>query len=305
MDNTIKWLLEGDVSVQYMVHRWLLNADDATLTQLQSRIALEGYGARLLSCRNPNGHWGDYYYQPKWISTHYTLLDLQSLCAPSSLLPCREIITRMLNQCMKADGCLNLSKSDLPSDICVDGMALNCSAYFCADDPRLGKLVDHLLSAQKADGGFTWDIGSKAGDPHTTICVLEGLGQYLSTGLGGRQDDIIAAQKKATEFLLSRQMFTDDKDSRYRKLSFPHRYRYDLLRALECFAGQHVPFNPRMRPSIDWLQGKRRHDGMWYLENAHKGNVHFVMEELRSPSRFITVKAQRILKHYENIIKSK
>jgi hypothetical protein len=44
VNNTIKWLLEGDVSVQYMVHRWLLDADEHMLKQLQSRIALEGFG---------------------------------------------------------------------------------------------------------------------------------------------------------------------------------------------------------------------------------------------------------------------
>jgi hypothetical protein len=305
VNNTIKWLLEGDVSVQYMVHRWLLDSDEHMLKQLQSRIALEGFGARILSCQRADGHWGYYYYQPKWTSTHYTLLDLRSLYAPKSLKPCKEMISRMFDQCMKADGSLNLAKSDLPGDICVDGMALNYSAYFCADDPDLGKLADHLLSAQKADGGFTWDIGSEAGDPHTTICVLEGLGQYLNTGLSDRNEDIKAAQRKAVEFLLSRQLFMDDKDIRYRKFSFPYRYRYDLLRVLECFAEQDVPYDPRMKPALDWLQGKRRHDGLWYLENTHKGNVHFVMEELRLPSRFITVKALHILRHYADDIKSK
>ncbi len=302
MDKTITWLLKGDVSVQYMVHRWLLDADESTLTQLQSRIALEGFGAKFLSCQNPNGHWGFYYYQTKWISTHYTLLDLQSLCAPRSLQPCRDIITRMFDQCMKADGSLNLAKSDLPGDICVEGMALNYSAYFCPDDPRLGKLAGHLLSAQKADGGYAWDIGSYTGDLHTTICVLEGLGQYLNAGPKGRKTEIKAAQRKTADFLLSRQMFMDDKNSMFRKLSFPYRYRFDLLRMLECCAEQDMPYDPRMKPALDWLQGKRRSDRLWYLENIHKGNVHFVMEELKAPSRFITVKALRILRHYADAI---
>ena len=298
MRNTIEWLLQGDVSVQYMAQRWLLDADEARLRQLQSRIALEGFGARFLSCQNPDGHWGYYYYQTKWISTHYTLLDLQSLCAPGSLEPCREIITRMFDQCMMADGSLNLSKSDLPGDVCVDGMALNYSAYFCADEPRLPRLADRLLSAQKADGGFTWDKGSQAGDPHTTICALEGLGQFLITNPGHRKSDIKAAGKKAVDFLLSRQLYMNARDSRFCILSFPYRYRYDLLRALECFAAQGIPYDDRMQDALGWLQGKRRSDGLWYLENTHKGNVHFMMEEPRQPSRFITVKALRILRYY-------
>ena len=298
MDKTIEWLLQGDVSVQYMTQRWLLDADEARLSQLQSRIALEGFGARFLSCQSPNGHWGTHYYQPKWTSTHYTLLDLRTLCAPRSLQPCREMITRLLDDCMREDGSLNLSKYEHPSDVCIDGMVLYYAAYFCADDPRLTKLAGHLLSVRKTDGGFTWNWESQVSDPHTTICVLEGFGQYLQAKLGHRESDIKAAQLNAVELIMSKHLYVDDAGSKYRKLTFPYRYRYDLLRALECFAGQDVPFDTRMQPAFDWLRGKRRHGGLWYLENTHKGNVHFMMEESRQPSRFITVKALRILRHY-------
>lgn len=73
LQKVIKWLLEGDVSIQYQVHRDLLGNDRQ---DLQDRIAKEGWGERFLIKRNSNGHWGDRFYQPKWISTHYTLLDL-------------------------------------------------------------------------------------------------------------------------------------------------------------------------------------------------------------------------------------
>ena len=69
--NLIDWLLEGDVSIQYQVHRDLLENDEKGL---QKRIATEGWGKEFLSKQQPNGHWGLRFYQPKWISTHYTLL---------------------------------------------------------------------------------------------------------------------------------------------------------------------------------------------------------------------------------------
>lgn len=59
----IDWLLEGDVSIQYQVHRDLLSDDRK---DLQKRIAIEGWGARFLSHRRPDGHWGRKFYQPKW-----------------------------------------------------------------------------------------------------------------------------------------------------------------------------------------------------------------------------------------------
>ncbi len=298
MNNAIEWLLQGDISIQYQTHRYLLNSDGFILGQLQARIPEEGFAARLLACQNPNGHWGNYYYQPKWTSTHYTLLDLQSLCVPKSQPECREMISRMFDECQRLDGGINLAKSYLASDVCVDGMILNYSAYFCADDPRITRLIDHLLGVQQSDGGFTWDGNSTTSEPHTTICVMEGFSQCLNSGIPHRTQEIRSAQSKAVELLLSKLLYFDDADQRYRKLSFPFRYRYDLLRALKFFADQELPYDLRMQPAIDWLMSKRKSDGTWHLENVHKGNVHFVMEELRAPSRFITLKAMRILSHF-------
>lgn len=297
MKNILQWLLEGDASIQYMTHRYLLNSDERSLSQFQKRIATDGFGARFLSCRNENGHWGLHYYQPKWTSTHYTLLDLKNLSVPQRLKPCTEMVARMFDECMDVDGSLNLSKNDHPTDICIDGMILNYASYFCNDDD-VTKLVDFLLSVQLKDGGFTWDYASEAGDPHTTICVLEGFGQYRASGFHHRLPDIEEAQEKAVEFLLSNLLFFYDTDKRFRKLSYPYRYRYDLLRALEYFVNQKVLYDARMQPAIDWLKSKSREDGLWYLENQHKGNMHFVMEEVRMPSRFITVKALQILQYF-------
>lgn len=297
VDQVIKWLLDGDVSVQYMAHHYLLGSDEAALSKLQQRIPIEGFGAEFLSHQNDNGHWGLYYYQPKWTSTHYTLVDLKNLFAPDTLKPCKDMVTRMFNECMTAYGGLNLSKHEHPSDICIDGMILNYSSYFCKNEPRLAKLIDHLLSVQRPDGGYTWDINSEKGDPHTTICVLEGFGQYRATG-SYRASDIKASESKAVEFLLTNRLFIDYGDKRFLKFSYPYRYRYDLLRVLEYFATYAVQFDNRIQTAIEWLQNKKHSDGLWYLENQHKGNVHFVMEETGMPSRFITIKALYILKHF-------
>jgi hypothetical protein len=84
---------------------------------------------------------------------------------------------------------------------------------------------------------------------------------------------------------------------RYLKLSYPYRYRYNILRALEYFASKKVPHDKRMDRALSWLSDKRSPDGRWHLENIHKGNVHFNMEEIRRPSRFITLKALAVNKH--------
>ncbi|MCE5189992.1 MAG: hypothetical protein LLF75_12545 [Eubacteriales bacterium] len=300
MDSVIAWLLEGDVSIQYMTHRFLLCSNADLLMRLKERIALEGFGARLLSRQSETGHWGLSYYQPKWTSTHYTLLDLKNLCAPETLRPCRDMAKRMFHDCMLENGGLNLSRYEHASDVCVDGMALNYASYFCSEEPRLDRLVSFLLAEQKPDGGFTWDLQADSGDPHTTICVLEGFVQY-SSSVGRETETLRAASGRAIEFLLKNGLFMQNADPRFRKLAYPYRYRFDLLRILEFFATERTAYDPRMRPAIAWLIDKQKSDGLWYLEHQHKGNVHFVLEEIGKPSRLITLKALLILEYFRQL----
>jgi hypothetical protein len=297
MDQVLSWLLSGDISIQYLTYRDLLGSAESLLLKFQQRIPLEGFGARFLACQGENGHWGRYYYQPKWTSTHYTLLDLKDLGVPKTLEPCREMVARMFSECQLDEGGVNLSKYDHPSDIAVDGMILNYASYFGEDDAHLSRLVDYLISVQMSDGGFSWDLNAPSGDPHTTICVLEGLSQYKRSGYALGHPRVNEALKKALEFLLSNQLFFQDSDKRFRKLSYPFRYRYDLLRALELLARDGVPYDSRVNPVVDWLLEKRNRDGFWVLENQHKGNVHFELEGKGQPSRFITLKALVILKY--------
>ena len=93
-DELLSWLVSGDVSLQYQVHRDLLGE---LRPDLQARIETEGWGARLLELRRPDGHWGRAYYQPKWTSTHYTLCDLRRLEMPPSQPEVRESVVIALS----------------------------------------------------------------------------------------------------------------------------------------------------------------------------------------------------------------
>jgi len=298
MGKQTDWLLEGDPAIRYLTYRDLLHGSNEECNVLQARLTQEGICARLLSCQHENGHWGLHYYQPKWTSTHYTLLLLKDIGAPPALDACRHIISRMFEECTLPGGGMNLSKHEHPNDTCVDGMVLNYASYFCPEETRLDQLTTHIMTEQKSDGGFTWDSGSNQGDPHTTICVLEGLGQYAASRASGEKICVDRAIQEGVAFLLANNLFLASADRRYTKLTYPARYRYDVLRALEFFARQKIPFEERMCPALLWLGGKRTQEGLWRLEQVHAGSVHFALEEVGKPSRFITWKAMVVLDAY-------
>ena len=103
-EELIKWLLEGDVSIQYQVCRDLLSNERK---DLQDRIAFEGWGKEFLSGRKPDGHWGIRFYQPKWTSSHYTLLDLRNLCVSPENPLIRDTISLIVNKEKAKDGGIN------------------------------------------------------------------------------------------------------------------------------------------------------------------------------------------------------
>jgi hypothetical protein len=297
MDQILRWLLSGDIAIQYLTHKHLLHSGPEILAPLQARIATEGYGARYLAARSENGHWGHWFYQPKWTSTHYTLLDLKEIGMPPDTPAPREMVVRAFNECMLENGGINFSKTMVQSDAAVDGMILNYAAYFCPDEQRVEDLAGYILAQVKPDGGYSWDDKTSASDPHTTICVLEGFHEYKQAGFTRHREALHASEKSAIEYLLSNQLFMSG-DKRFLKLSHPFRYRYDLLRVLEYFASEKAPMDERMAPALDWLRAKQKESGFWQLENIHKGNLHFEIEKVGEPSRFITLKALSILKNY-------
>ena len=306
-EEIIAWLLEGDVSIQYQAYRDLL---DTPRPDLQARISEEGWGGQLLSKRSPRGHWGKAYYQPKWTSTHYTLLDLRLLNVSPGHPQIRASLERVLRDGKAEDGGIPLGPSTRRrSDVCANGMFLNFASYFLMAEPELCSILDILLRERMPDGGFNcWTThgGATHSSLHSTLSVLEGFLSYIQAGHNHRLSDLLEAKKSAEEFILVHQLFLSDRTGQiinkdFLKLTFPGRWRYDILRALDYFQDARAPWDERMRPAMDVLLKKRNKDGTWNMQAAHPGQVHFIMEKAGRPSRWNTLRALRVLKRYSVI----
>jgi hypothetical protein len=304
-EQIIQWLLKGDVSIQYQVYRDLLVTDRK---DLQDRILYEGWGKQFLSKRKPNGHWGDRFYQPKWISTHYTLLDLRNLNPNQNNKLVKKSIEQVLNTLKAEDGGIQLGPStSVHSDICVNGMFLNYASYFKTPENELHSIVDSLLNEIMLDGGFncrTTRSGASHSSLHSTISVLEGLHEFLKSGYTYRMKDIQSAKASAEEFILKHQLFLSDHTGKiinkeFLKMPYPSRWKYDTLRALDYFQYAKCKWDERMEQAILVLEKKRNKNSTWNLQAKHPGQVHFEMEKAGKPSRWNTLRAIRILKYYK------
>jgi len=299
----IAWLLEGDVSVQYQVHRDLLATEKP---DLRDRIATEGWGAQFLSFRKREGHWGQRFYQPKWISTHYTILDLKNLAISQDNKEIRQSLSQVIQKLKGQDGGIFPFGAEKKSDVCVNGMFLNYASYFGTREDDLKSIVDFLLTEHMKDGGFNCNsngIGAIHSSVHSTISVLEGILEYAGNGNTYRLDELQDSADKARTFLLQHRLFRSDRsgkiiDRRMLMLSYPSRWRYDLLRALDYFHFAGVKYDPRMQDALDILNKKRRKDNKWPVQARHPGQTHFEMEKTGGPSRWNTLRAMRVLQHF-------
>lgn len=306
MDDTVRWLLEGDPAVQWQVEHALLDRSPRTWKATQRKVAREGWGAQLLALRSAKGTWGNGLYSPKWTSTFYTLRLLPQLglspTHPQALASCRLLLDRGVSQ----SGGVSLWTSPT-TDTCVTGMLLSMASWFgFAHDPLVRRMVDWLLEEQMGDGG--WNCrrakGASHSSFHTTMSTLEGLRAFQDKG--GSMPDVDFATEAATEYFLAHQLYRsastgDIVRPSFALFSFPPRWYFDVLRGLDYFCKTKAPWDPRLSASVDVLIGHRSKDGRWKAQNKHKGETHFELEPSRQPSRMNTFRALRVLRWVDQV----
>jgi hypothetical protein len=295
-----EWLLEGDPAIRWQVMRDLTDEPDDRVATARSRVASEGWGARLLALQGDDGQWGGGAYSPKWTSTTYSLLLLRHLGLDPHGDPARTAIGRVREQVV-------MGRAGRPffayrGETCITGMCLALAAYFGEGGEASNQVVDWLLIEQLEDGGWNCETvnGSKRSSFNTTISVLEGLLEY-EQDRGSRIGAVSAARHRAHEYLLERRMFRslttgEVVNSRWTLFSFPPRWHYDVLRGLDYLWSADVIRDARCGEAIALVENKRARGGRWPLQNHHRGKEHFRMEPgPGKPSRWNTLRALRVL----------
>jgi hypothetical protein len=213
--------------------------------------------------------------------------------------------TLLLDEGLQRDGGINYGWRGR-SETCITGMVLSILSHFEYDDDRVDSLADHLLNQQMPDGGWNCqrDYGATHSSVHTTISVLEGLRLY-KLHRARKVRGIQAAQRRGREFLLVHRLFRSHRTGEiikpiFLRFSYPPRWHYDILRALDYFQAVNAPRDPRLADAIGIVQSSRREDDRWSLQNSYKGKTYFELERLGEPSRWNTLRAMRVLKWWEH-----
>jgi hypothetical protein len=105
------------------------------------------------------------------------------------------------------------------------------------------------------------------------------------------------------EFLMSHNLGIADYPSRNNRVSpnwfkfgYPLSYTSDILEALEVLAKLGRLRDPRLADAIQFMPSKQDNDGRWKLEYTLNGRMWTDIERKGEPSKWITLRAMRILR---------
>jgi hypothetical protein len=299
----IDWLLAADPAIRWQVMRDLTHEPADVIAAERSRVATEGWGARLLALQAPDGRWAGRPWSQDWTDTFHVLELLRLFGLDPESGQARRAIHLVQEHVIWRGG----APGETPwadnrffegeVEPCINGNVVATGAYFGVD---MTPLVHRLLGEQLPDGGWNCEVenGATVSSLGTTINVLEGLLEYeRAVGGPGR---VAEARSRGEEYLLERRLFRRKStgeviDPSWLQFSFPHWYFYDVLRGLDYLRDADVR-DERTAEAVKVVEGNRDPDGRWPLQNVHEGASHFEMEDGEGrPSRWNTLRALRVL----------
>jgi hypothetical protein len=303
----LDWLLDSDPGLRWQVLRDLTDASVEEVAAERARVAVQGWGARLLAVRDGDGQWaggacfpagftGDFSAGQPWTSTFPTLTLLRDLGVDPEAEPVREAVRLVAENCRWEHAGQPFFAGEV--EPCINGRTVALGAYFGVD---VEGIVERLVGEQLADGGWNCEAenGSVRSSFHSTMCVLEGLLAH-EQATGGSQA-ARTARRRGEEYLLERRLLRRRSTGEiiepdWLRFSFPTWWHYDVLRALDYFRATGSTPDARLAEAVELVRSKREPEGTWLLENTHHGAVHFVLEDGDGrPSRWNTLRASRVL----------
>jgi hypothetical protein len=310
----LKWLLHSDPAIRWQVLKDLTDETPDAIAAERARVVTEGWGARLLALQGEDGQWdgGACFPAPRvnWRAENQgqpwtaTLPTLQLLC-DFGVDPRAETVRRAVALVKEHCRWEHAGQPFFSGEVepCINGRTVTLGTHFHED---MHGVVVRLIGEQLDDGGWNCEAenGSVRSSFATTINVLEGLWAH-ERATGGSLESI-AARRRGEQYLLERKLARRKSTGEivnpaWLQFSFPSRWHYDVLRALDYFRSVGDMPDPRIDEAVDLLRSKQQADGSWLLENTHPGKVHFVLEDGDGlPSRWNTLRALRVLGWYNS-----
>lgn len=321
----LDWLLDSDPALRWQVERDLLGAPPRAWEATRARIATEGWGARLLAEQGEDGQWAGGSFFPAgffedeeaqrtgqpWTATTWVLKDLREWGLDAAALDgTAEKLAR--NSRWDYNG-FPYWQGEV--DVCINAYTLATGAWLGADVGALAAwFVEHRLpdggwncaaeDVEQSRDGKTPDTRSSF---HSTLNAVEGLLAYeRSTG----DESVREARRGGEEYLLERRLMVRASTGEVvgdfvGHLVYPHRHRYNALRALDHLRTvglvDGTPPDSRAADAVEVVRSARQPDGTWLQGPPLPGATWFDVDAPAGrPSRWLTLAGSRVLEWWDD-----
>jgi hypothetical protein len=317
--NPLPWLLEDDPSnpsIKYFTLRDLLDKpeDASEVRRARKAIMATGPVLQILAAQAPEGIWIP--QGGKYQSTPAQIIILAELgadpCDKRVRLGCEYLLS---NAIANNHAFIYFSPPPLPRKAvhCDNGLLVYALMRLgFSDDQRVRSALEWQARAivgklpadqyyRSATAGSNFACGVNRGQP----CgwgATKALRALVSVPRNERTPAMRQAIKVGAEFLLSHDLstanfpFTERISSKWFKFGFPLNYWSDILETAGVLVDLGYGDDPRLAEVFQLILSKQDDQGRWKLENSLNGKMWVDIESKKQPSKWITLRALRVLK---------
>jgi hypothetical protein len=314
----VDWLLDKEnPSIRYWTLKDILGKpeDDSEVINAKKEIMKSHSITTILKNQDPKGFWisVENPYTPKYKATYHQLLILSELGAALTE-EIKKAIEIIFSNYQYNSGHFNFKiiktdrgrKSKLIDGACLTGNILRALIHFgYLHDERTQKTIKFLIKTHE-NGWPCRAYPIDKGKVFPENCYMGGVKPLIAFSMipeKERSKDITEIIKREIEIYLENEIFMylkDEKGERkaksgWKRFGFPLFYQSDALEVLDVLTKLGVK-DERMGRALDLVLSKQDENGRWNLENTFNGKMWVDIEEKRNPSKWITLKAVRVLK---------
>lgn len=319
------WLLEDDnPSVRYFALSDILEKPGHNPEVVKAKDGIMSIGniPSILAAQDKDGFWSapKSFYTSKYKGTVWQLIILAELGADGSDSRIQNACEFILNNSQdKESGGFSQSTAvktggGRHSEVipCLTGnLAFSLIRLGYLDDPRIREGIKWMTTYQRFDDGegeappgWPYDKYEMCWGKHTChMGVVKMLKALAEIPTDVRSGDVKKAIAAGAEYMLIHHVYKRSHNlgrmskPGWQKFGFPLMYQTDVLEILGILTSLGYR-DERMQEAVELLVSKQDKQGRWKLENTYNGRFIVDIEEMGKPSKWITLNALMVLKHY-------
>jgi hypothetical protein len=297
----LPWLLEEEnPSARYLTLRHLLGCADLDSQASDARAAIPDWPPvrEILTVMDPVDFWGraDKPFYGGAVGTAAILNLLAGLGqppAPQLETACEGLVEHGQHE----TGGFTYDGTPGRIFLCYTGNAIRALLHFgYRDDPRLEQALEYLVERSAAPGGLTC---AYADGEACQWGITKALGAFAALPAAGRTSDRMDAVATLANAVLDHEFDFAGRDARWLDFGFPLDYQSDLTELCDVLACLNYGTDPRFQKLLNIVLAAQTDDGRWI---KRYGTRALQVEERGRPSKWITIRALRAIKHTQQSI---